>query len=227
MIQSKKKSLEQLVYDRLESAILSRKLAPGTQLVETTLSKKLNGSRTPIRNAIRKLEQANLVEIFPNRGAYVTNPSKEEILQAYDLRKDLEILAAIKALDFLTFEDFEKMERYLQDEELALKDKNLSDYLQANLNFHMTIVAKCQNKFLIEFIDKLSKQTNVYLTLFDVFFEESTSPQIGPKEHRDIILQLKQKNHEELKIILTQHFENAIANLSFEKNVYKGINNFF
>lgn len=227
MVKGEKKSLEQIVYDKLESAILLRKLAPGTQLIETAISKQLNLSRTPIRNAINKLEQANLVEVFPNKGAYVINPSIKEVFQAYELRKELEIIAAVKALEFLTLEDFKKMEQSLEDEQSALKDKNLRDYLQANQNFHMTIVAKSGNKFLIEFISKLIRQTNVYVTLFDIFFEKHISSPIGPKEHSEIVLQLKDKNQKKLKMILTTHFENALDELSFGESKYKDIKNIF
>src|SRR4051812_18027307 len=102
----KKVSVEQQVYDQIKLAILARKLAPGKQLVEFNISNTLGVSRTPIRNAIKKLSLEGLVDIIPNRGAFVTSPSKNEVIQAYELRSNLEYLAASKAMDSMTEADF-------------------------------------------------------------------------------------------------------------------------
>lgn len=224
----KKQSVEQYVFETLERAILSRKLAPGKQLVETTISNQLNVSRTPIRNAIKRLEKVDLVEVFPNKGAFVTNPSRKEILQAYDLRKELEILAAKKAINYLTETDFEYMEACIEREKEALKERDLITYLQANRDFHMAITTKADNRFLSEFVDKLINQTNVYLILFDSFFETSTSTPVSPKEHQDIIILLRANNWEELSKLLIMHFENSIKSLSLQKvNEYKDMDEIF
>src|SRR5699024_8751411 len=102
---TRKTSIHQFVYNKLKDAILTRRLAPGVQLVENTLSRQLNVSRTPIRTAIKQLSDEGLAEIIPNKGAYVINPSIEEIHQAYELRKDLEILALEKSIHLITAKD--------------------------------------------------------------------------------------------------------------------------
>jgi DNA-binding GntR family transcriptional regulator len=94
----KKVSMEENVYNHIKKAILARKLAPGKQLVENNLSNSLGVSRTPIRNAIKRLSIEGLVDIIPNRGAFVTNPTKEEMIQAYELRAKLEYIAVCQAM---------------------------------------------------------------------------------------------------------------------------------
>ncbi|MGM8212800.1 GntR family transcriptional regulator [Virgibacillus sp. W0430] len=223
----KKQSVEQTVYETLNEAILSRELAPGKQLVETAISSQLNVSRTPVRNAIRKLAVNGLVNIYPNRGAFVASPSKEEIIQAFDLRKDLETMAAIKALHHLNEKEFNRMRLFLQEEEDALKKKSLVDYLNANKKFHMVIAQNSGNKFLAEFIERLINQTNIYLILYDSFFENTTTPPVSPLEHQEILQLLQAKKSTELEQSLHHHYKHAIDSLSIHENEYKEIHDLF
>src|SRR5690625_5041604 len=201
-----KYSMKKYVYDKLKESILARKLPPGKQLVEHTISQNLKISRTPIRSAINLLETEGLVEIIPNKGAFVINPTVDEILQAYNLRKSLEIMAAELSIHNLTKKDFEEMESIIAEEKEALYNKDLNTYLEANQNFHKLITKKCENKFLVEFIEKLIRQTSIYLILFDVFFEETSPQPYGYKEHKEIIEVLKSKDITLLKKCLSNHF---------------------
>ncbi|ASN07295.1 GntR family transcriptional regulator [Virgibacillus necropolis] len=222
----KKESMKQYIYSQLKEAILTRKLAPGKQLVENTISETLNVSRTPIRSAINLLAGEGLVDIVPNKGAFVTNPSKEEILQAYELRKSLEIMAAERSMNNLTEDDYIEMKSIVIKEKAALDNKDIVRYLDANKDFHMIFSKKCENKFLTEFIEKLIKQTSIYLLLFDVYFEDSSQQPYGYKEHLEIIDLFKQKNLSQLKNCLRNHFDHAIDNLNIH-NEYKKLDSIF
>lgn len=206
------------VYKTLKGAILSRKLAPGKQIVENTISKKLKVSRTPIRNAFNQLALEGLVEVIPNKGAFVINPTIEQILQAYNLRKELEIMAVGLSIDHFYKSDIVEMENIVKGEKEYLYEKDLINYLKSNQNFHMAITSRCRNKFLIEFIEKLINQTSIYLILFDVFFEESSLEPYGYKEHLEIIQLIKQKKFKELKNCLTKHFDNAVDSLDVQSD---------
>lgn len=215
-----KLSIEYNVYNHIRTAILARKLAPGKQLVENSISTALGVSRTPIRNAIKRLALEGFVEIFPNRGAFVTNPAKEEMIQAYELRASLEYMAASKAMNVMTEEDFHELEKIVREEEIILEDnKKTEQYIDINKKFHFAITKKCNNKFLNEFIEKLINQTSIYLILFDEFFSIPGQKPFGPSEHRTIIQLMKEKNESYLKIIMDQHFKHSINAI---KNGYKG-----
>lgn len=190
-------------------------------MVENTISESLNVSRTPIRSAINMLASEGLVDIVPNKGAFVTNPSKEEILQAYDLRKNLEIMAAEWSINNLNENDFSEMQSTVMNEKDALNSKDIIRYLDANQNFHMIFAKKCENKFLTEFIEKLIKQTSIYLLLFDIYFEDSSKQPYGYKEHFEIIELFKQKNLTHLKDCLINHFDHAINNLNIHNEYMK------
>lgn len=211
-----KQSMKTSVYMTLRNAILGRKLPPGKQLVEQTISSKMRVSRTPVRSAIEMLASEGLVEIVPNKGAFVINPTVEEIQQAYQLRTELEILAAEMATNRLSERDFFEMEAIIQSEKEAIFNKDVQNYINANVKFHMAIIKSCENKFLIEFAEKLLRQTSIYLILFDIFFDETSPQPYGYKEHLEIVRLLKEKDIKELKKALTKHFENAITSLNVE-----------
>ncbi len=183
-------------------------------------------SRTPIRNAINLLADEGLVKIIPNKGAFVINPTKSEIQQAYSLRKKLEIMAADLSMENLEESDFTKMSECIMKERDALFNKDLMTYLTLNQEFHMIYVNKCGNMFLIDFITKLINQTSIYLMLFDIFFEDRSPKPYGYKEHSEIIQLFKQKNRSELKLCLTKHFDNAINSLNVH-NEYKDLDGIF
>ena len=134
-----KKSMEQMVYETLKNAILNRTLAPGTQLIESTISEKMKVSRTPIRNAIKDLALEGVVTIIPNRGAFIIQPSVEEIVQAFRMREELECTAIKFGLDKIEKDDIEKLNNIIEEEFKALRDRNIFEYLAMNKEFHMML----------------------------------------------------------------------------------------
>ncbi|MGX6444389.1 GntR family transcriptional regulator [Neobacillus sp. K501] len=223
-----KQSMEIHVYNHIKVAILSRKLAPGKQLVENSISSTLGVSRTPIRNAIKKLSLEGLVDIFPNRGAFVTNPSKEEIIQAYELRANLEYLAASIAMDFMNDDDFLKIKKIIEEEKLGLTNtKNSEEYVMLNKAFHIAITQKCHNKFLNEFIEKLINQTNIYLILYDEYFENPQQEPFSPDEHTYIVTLMENKDKDGLKVALENHFQHSIKSLDIRNSGYKELDEIF
>ncbi|MDY0407157.1 GntR family transcriptional regulator [Virgibacillus sp. 179-BFC.A HS] len=223
---AKKQSIKVQIYNHLKDAILSRQLPPGKQLVENDISETLKVSRTPVRAAIDLLANEGL-DIKPNKGAFVTSPTRNEILQAYDLRKKLEIMAADIAIEHLSNGDFIVMEDCIRIEKEALFTKDMPSYLKANHDFHMVYTNKCGNQFLIRFIEKLINQTSIYLILFDIVFDKETSAvPYGYKEHREIMWMFKQRKRDELVSCLENHFDNAVKSLRTQ-NEYKDLKGIF
>ncbi len=223
----KKSSIEKTVYFRLRNAILKRQIAPGTQLVELTISKELDVSRTPIRNAIKLLSEEGMVDMIPNRGAFVANPTKSEVEQAYQLRLELELMAIRASLHKLDEEDFEEMCACMQEEKLALEAKDMDRYLKANKSFHMVAVKKAGNAFLAEFLGILMNKIDIYLMLFDSFFDDSPSTLRGPCEHLSIVEAMRGKRMEELERLVRIHVEHALESLRDQVREYKMPNELF
>ena len=96
--------LRDVVFNTLRQAILTGELKPGERLMEIHLANKLGVSRTPIREAIRKLELEGLVNIIPNKGAYVTGISDKDVHDIYMIRSMLEGLCVRWATEHITQE---------------------------------------------------------------------------------------------------------------------------
>ncbi|MFJ7727717.1 GntR family transcriptional regulator [Neobacillus sp. NPDC097160] len=220
-------SVEHNVYNHIKTAILARKLAPGKQLIESRISDTLKVSRTPIRNALKNLASEGLVDIVPNKGAFVTSPTHDEIIQAYELRGNLEFIAARKSMEYLTEKDFSTIKEIIENEKLALADKNTETFVKVNKDFHVAITEKCNNKFLNEFIERLIIQTNIYLILYDEFFNNKTQEPYSPNEHSHILSLMEQKKETELKIALENHFKHSIESVENGYNEYKELDEIF
>ena len=220
-------SMEQTVYEKLKYAILHRELAPGTQLVESTISEKLNVSRTPIRNAIKRLSLEGLINIIVNRGAFVIQPSVEEIMQAYEARIELECAAVRLSLSKITDEDISKLKLMVEDERDSFRNKDMLQFINANEAFHMTLVKKSGNRFLIEFMQKIVNQINVYLQLFDTFYNVNFDESESIKEHLYIISLLEKKDSLELDKALREHISHSFRDLEINKAAYKMLNDIF
>ncbi len=119
------KPLRDVVFENLREAILEGKLKPGQRLMEVQLAEQLGVSRTPVREAIRKLELEGLVVMLPRKGAYVANMSLKDIMDVLEVRASLEGLAYLAA------------ER-ISDEDI----KSLKIY-QKNLKKHFGIRCRC------------------------------------------------------------------------------------
>ncbi|MFK9094300.1 GntR family transcriptional regulator [Bacillus salipaludis] len=223
----KKVSVEHYIYNHIKTAILARKLAPGKQLIENRISDTLKVSRTPIRNALKNLASEGLVDIVPNKGAFVTSPTLDEIIQAYELRGSLEFIAARKSMEYLTEKDFSTIKEIIENEKLALADKNTETFVKVNKDFHVAITEKCNNKFLNEFIERLIIQTNIYLILYDEFFNNKAQEPYSPNEHSHILSLMEQKKETELKIALENHFKHSIESVENGYNEYKELDEIF
>ncbi|MED1467672.1 GntR family transcriptional regulator [Bacillus salipaludis] len=223
----KEKTVEKHVYDQIRAAILGRQLAPGKQLVEHNISNTLGVSRTPIRNAIKKLSLEGLVDLIPNRGAFVTSPSIEEVIQAYELRAKLEFLAVQKSMLVMDEDDYLSIKKIIENEKKSLRNRHSEDFVNANKAFHIAITQKCNNTFLNEFIERLINQTNIYLMLFDEFFSNTGQEPYSPDEHRYILELIQNKDEANLKMALENHFKHSITSIDFRYNGYKDLDEIF
>ncbi len=104
--------LSDAVKDRLLEAILDGRYPPGSRIVETRVARELGTSQAPVREALRDLEALGVVEIAAFRGARVRRPSRDELLEAYVVRAELEAMAARLALPSFTAEDLRRHGRF-------------------------------------------------------------------------------------------------------------------
>lgn len=216
---NEKRSMTKIVYRDLKEAILFRKIAPGTQLVEQSIGKDLNVSRTPIRNAMKSLNEEGLVQMIPNRGAFVVQPTVEEIRQAFHMRRQLEKMTAELICATITEQQIERLEAWIAYEIETYQTRDILQYLEVNKQFHMTLVKETGHPFLIDFTERMLDQINVYLMLYDVFYDENLDEKKRFKEHEWIVEALRKRDLSRLLELIDKHMEESLAYMSIDSSV--------
>jgi DNA-binding GntR family transcriptional regulator len=221
LILDREDTRNKLVYQKLRDAILTRRISPGQQLVEDTISKAFNTSRTPVRNALKILQDEGLVDIIPNKGAFVVDPTQEEIQAALFMRLELEISSWKAVCGKLDSKNFEELRKIIENESLAVVNGDFSQYLENNRLFHLFPSRVLKNPFLEEFLSKIINQINVYLVLYDVFYDRGLDDIRSLSDHRAIVDALEKKDIELLLGIIGDHIESSGRDLLL-KNVHTG-----
>ena len=157
-LRSNKKSLSNLVYRDLKEKILKNKLLPGDKLIEMEIASNLGVSRTPVREALKKLEEDGLVTSFPRKSFIVSKISVKEAKNLYIVRKSLEPLA----VELLAQKGLGENTKYFQDvnEELRLAIENKDEELAQNLiiEWNMALVSCLNNEILVEVMNMINKR---------------------------------------------------------------------
>lgn len=157
-IKANKKSLSNMVYRDLKEKILKNKLLPGDKLIEMEIASELDVSRTPVREALKKLENDGLVTSFPRKSYIVSKISVKEAKNLYIVRKSLEPLC----VELLAEKGFGKNTKYFQEinEELGVAIDNGEEELAQNLiiEWNLALVKSLNNEILYEVMTMVNKR---------------------------------------------------------------------
>lgn len=143
------------LYSNLRKDILQGKYPGGYKLTEQEICDTYHISRTPVREAFKQLEMEGLIETIPNRGAFVTSLSPQEVKDLYEMRKVYEILAVKWAIERMTKEEFEQLEEAFEFMEFYTQKKDIEKMLNINTSFHESIYAASKNKMLKQMLSTL------------------------------------------------------------------------
>jgi len=208
------------VYRHLRAQIFAKKRQPGDRLTEEAIAQELNVSRTPVREAIRRLTSEGLATLIPNAGARLANPSKKEIMDTYELREYLECLAARKAAVNITDEQADTLQRTIDEEEQIFAARNFEAYLDVNNRFHRTLAAGSGNAVLSEFVGNLLARTCVYMIFYDSFFDMSTNPSLD--EHRALLKALLAHDSDKAEQLMKVHLMLSATSLRSNEGLHIG-----
>lgn len=169
------KPLGEVVFEYLRNAILSGELKPGERLMEVTIADQLGVSRTPVREAIRKLEKENFVIMIPRKGAYVADLTKKDILEVLEIRKELEGFAAALAAERMDDAEREKLGRVIEEFNDSMISMDKKRMIESDNEFHSLIFYASKNQRLINIIfdlhDQFQRFRLVYFNEFNNFHE--------------------------------------------------------
>lgn len=189
------KTVTDHIYKGIKNKIISGELRGGQRLAEAAIAKEFNVSRTPVREAIRRLAIDGLVKIIPNWGAHLVSPTKEEVIDTCRTRRVLEEFAIRKAVKHITPVHIYRMEQELALEKKAAEEHDVDSYIKANSNLHIIIAEAAGSKSLLEVIEFLLAKVVTHLLFYeDSLFSFATNPALD--QHQRIINALKAKDEE-------------------------------
>lgn len=211
--------LRDVVFNTLRQAILTGELKPGERLMEIHLANRLGVSRTPIREAIRKLELEGLVTMIPRRGAEVAQITEKSMKDVLEVRRTLDALSAELACERISQEEEEALKKACQNFEEAVKTKDTKAIAKADVAIHDIIAAATGNQRLIQLINNLAEQ--MYRYRFEYIKDASQHERII-QEHRIIYESIVNKDKEAAAETAKLHIDNqekaVIARIRMEQS---------
>ena len=203
--------LRDVVFNTLRQAILRGEMEPGERLMEIQLAQKLGVSRTPIREAIRKLELEGLVIMIPRKGAEVAHITEKDMKDVLEVRSTLEELVVELAIKNVTDEKIEELKCANKVFESAIVSKDAANIVEADVKFHDILYSMTNNARLIQIINNLREQMYRYRL---EYVKDARTHSIIISEHNDIIKQIRDKNVPVAKTVIHQHISNQEKGIS-------------
>lgn len=193
---------------RVKEDILAGKLKTDQKLTEQTICDKYKVSRTPVREALVKLEMEGLIESIPNRGSFVVGLSEQDLEDVFVLRKMYEIQATKWAIERITEEELDELEENMEFMEFYTMKNDLEKMLNINRNFHKIIYNASHNHMLINLLS--SYQTYVKHTQ-KAYAKDKSYLEDLLNEHRKIFAAFEKKDVAAGAKAMREHMDNTIA----------------
>lgn len=197
--------LRDVVFNTLRQAILTGELKPGERLMELHLADRLGVSRTPVREAIRRLELEGLVTMIPRRGAEVAQITEKSMSDVLEVRRTLDALCAELACDRITGEGLDTLRKACDQFEQCVGTKDSRKIAQADVALHDIIVQATGNQRLIQMVNNLSEQ--MYRYRFE-YIKDSSQHETLVKEHRIIYESIVNKDRDTAARAAKLHIDN-------------------
>ena len=198
--------LREVVCESLREAIRSGILKPGERIMEIQLAEELGVSRTPVREAIRKLELEGYVVMMPRRGTYVASMSIRDINEIFEIRTALESLSNGLAADHITDDELEHLQRLLVIIGGYIKEGNIEKIVETDIEFHDLMYHAARNERLVGIISNLRDQLTRFRTLSMSYpgrLEETL------EEHRMIVEAIASGDRKAASRAAERHMENS------------------
>jgi len=206
------KPLREIVFESMREAILSGVLQPGERLMEIQLAEEMGVSRTPVREAIRKLELENFVVMIPRKGAYVAGVSSKDVADVFEIRSALEGLAAGLAAERITEDELEQMERVLFYRATEGDVMDLEQIVKSDTDFHALVYSASRNERLIQILANLREQIQRFRA---TSLAVPGRNKLALEEHRMIVEALRNHDSEEAQSLAIAHIVTA-ENVMFD-----------
>lgn len=218
------KPLRDLVFEALREAIITGELKSGERLMEVQLAEEMGVSRTPVREAIRKLELEGLVAMVPRKGAYVSGMSLKDAIDVFEIRESLEGLAAGLAAERITEEELINLKKVFDDMGSAVVRNDLKTLIKKDAEFHQIMFTASRNERLAQTINTLREHIERFRAQS---FSNPARVSTFLTEHKKIYDALISRNAEKSEALARDHIrrsENNVVNILRKREAGKGVN---
>ncbi len=209
-VSEKNISLTDQVHKELRHSIITGEMPGGTRLVESTLASEMEVSRTPVREALHKLELEGLLYSIPRAGYIVEEMSEHDIRDLFKTRKAVEQIAAKWAVEYITPEELQTLNKNLDMSEEIFRTGQIGKMAEFDTKFHKVIYKAARSKSLYQICKTLGDHTLKYrIALIDL-------PEMARRtidDHKRIYQALFEKDSEELDKAVQHHMEQAKVNI--------------
>ncbi|MBR4410653.1 MAG: GntR family transcriptional regulator [Firmicutes bacterium] len=194
--------LREIVYEELKRQILVGEIAPGTRMMEVELADVMGVSRTPVREAIRKLEKEGLVTIEPRKGAYASNISIKDMVDVLEVRQGLEGMAAAIASGKITERQKAELLNVVEKYKAAVESANIEEIIKYDEEFHSMIISISGNKTLMQVFSTVQE---LALRFRYIYYDDFNRYESMPREHQLIEEAIMSGDAEKARVAAGDH----------------------
>jgi DNA-binding GntR family transcriptional regulator len=196
-------NLREQTYDIIKNMIILREIEPGKKINEEQIAKEIQVSRTPIREALCRLENEGIVKIIPRRGAFVselTETNVREILLIREVLEGLVVRLAVEHMDVQTLEKLRKVIRKVSS--IPEEDRDLIDYTRSEVNFHALLLSASNNQMLKNMMEMINAHLQI-IRLRTVVIPERAQKTV--KEHQQILTAIEKGDTDFAEELMRKH----------------------
>ncbi len=197
------------IAELITNAVMEHRLAPGSKLSESRMADAFKVSRTKIRQALMVLAENGLVQLFPNRGAFITSPTVPEALEVFSARRLLEPEVVRGVIVHAKKADFKLLHKHLEKESEARKSNNRRAIIRLSGDFHLLLASMCGNRYIEKMMSELCPLTCLIIALYDI----PQAPACPENDHANIVKAIEQGEESlavELMLHHLAHIESAL-----------------
>jgi len=195
----------------LREAILHGYYEPGEKLDQDRIAEELEVSRTPVREAMRRLESEGFVEVRPHHGAFIAMVSQQDIREVYEIRRLLEAEVVRQVTPLIPESVLDELDRSLTETEAQFESGDITQHFESDVYFHETLVDFVENRLLKDVLDGLTNRISIVRR----FAQLQPGPHLVEsfKEHRAIFEAMRERDPEEAAELMGLHLMNSAARI--------------
>ncbi|MGR6773456.1 GntR family transcriptional regulator [Pectobacterium brasiliense] len=205
---------DDVIYQALLNAIVEHQLLPGTKLPEEALAEVFDVSRTGIRKVLQRLAMVQMVTLTPKRGAQVSTPSVEEAQEIFQTRRFIECANLSEVVLHCQSPHLTALERLIVAEQQAHADQNGAEAIRLSAAFHIQLQAISGNTVLTGIVSQLTLRSSLVIAAYGTPWQQGCRCH----DHHDLLALLRDKNVSGLAEAMTQHFDDIVASLRFDRD---------